>query len=148
MHALEYRRDDDTHFLSANFSALQLPYPTTTPYTALMSTMYSHVSTTHCSSALPTPPPSLPTPWDPESSALWAPAPGMSAWRIRYVASMRKGKPKPSLAPASDEMISRRWRATYLSAKGPLAMACDRMGSVQVTQDPMTRAASCDGRNQ
>jgi hypothetical protein len=53
----------------------------------------------------------------------------------------RKGKPKPSLAPASDEMISRSARGTNLSAKGPLATACDKIGSVQVTQDPITSAA-------
>jgi hypothetical protein len=29
-----------------------------------------------------------------------------------------------------------------LSAKGPLAIAWDRIGSVQVTQDPITRAVS------
>jgi hypothetical protein len=31
-----------------------------------------------------------------------------------------------------------------LSANGPLATACDRIGSVQVTQDPMTRAAKSE----
>jgi hypothetical protein len=53
----------------------------------------------------------------------------------------RNGKPNPSLAPASDEMISRKARGTYLSEKGPLATACERIGSVQVTQEPITRAA-------
>lgn len=84
--------------------------------------------------------------------------PSSSAWRMRYVAKLsdssekllvlegcetysRKGKPKPSLAPASDEMISRSARGTNLSAKGPLATACDKIGSVQVTQDPITSAA-------
>lgn len=53
---------------------------------------------------------------------------------------MRKGKPKPSLRQASAEMISRRGRATYLSAKGPLATAWDRTGSVHVTAEAMARA--------
>jgi hypothetical protein len=61
---------------------------------------------------------------------------------MRNVARSRKGNPKPSLAPASAEMISRSARGTYLSAKGPFAMACDRMGSVQVTIDAMTMAVS------
>lgn len=61
---------------------------------------------------------------------------------MRNVASSRKGNPKPSLAPASAEMISRSARGTYLSAKGPFAMACDRIGSVQVTCEAMTIAES------
>lgn len=54
----------------------------------------------------------------------------------------RNGKPKPSFAPASDEIISRKSRRTYLSEKGPLATAWERIGSVHVTHEPMTRAAS------
>lgn len=57
---------------------------------------------------------------------------------------MRKGNAKPSLAPASDEMISRKWRGTYLSANGPFAMDCDSTGSVGVTHDAMTSATSGD----
>src|SRR6478736_1793969 len=49
--------------------------------------------------------------------------------------------PNPSLAPASDEMISRRCRETYLSAKGPFATACERTGSVHVTHDARASAA-------
>jgi hypothetical protein len=56
------------------------------------------------------------------------------------VASSRKGNPKPSLAPASAEMISRSARGTYLSAKGPFAMACESTGSVLVTNDAITMA--------
>lgn len=40
-------------------------------------------------------------------------------------------------------MISRRSRDTNLSAKGPLAIAWERIGSVHVTHDPITSAASC-----
>lgn len=71
-----------------------------------------------------------------------SPPPG--AWRCssRVRARPRKGEAKPSLAPASAEMTSRRARATNLSAKGPLAMACDRIGSVDVTQAPMMSAGS------
>lgn len=57
----------------------------------------------------------------------------------RFMARPRNGEAKPSLAPASAEMISRSGRTTNLSAKGPLAMAWDRIGSVEVTQAPMMR---------
>ena len=58
---------------------------------------------------------------------------------------MRNGKPKPSFDAASAEIISRTGRGTNLSANGPLATACERTGSVQVTQEAMTIAASCEG---
>lgn len=41
-------------------------------------------------------------------------------------------------------MISRKARGTNLSENGPLATACDKIGSVQVTHDPMTSAARKD----
>jgi len=114
--------------------------------------MYSHVSRNHSFMATPTPPPRRPTSSSRAnnilagipstlSSPAGTPGPGRSACRIRYTASIKNGNPNPSLAPASDEIISRSGRATYLSANGPLAMACERMGSVHVTHDAMTRAA-------
>jgi hypothetical protein len=53
----------------------------------------------------------------------------------------RNGIPNPSLARASEDMISRSARGTNLSEKRPLATACERIGSVQVTHEPMTSAA-------
>lgn len=60
--------------------------------------------------------------------------------RMMYTASIKNGNPNPSFAPASAEMISLKGRATNLSANGPLAMACERTGSVHATQDAMTKA--------
>lgn len=59
---------------------------------------------------------------------------------MRYVASSKNGNPNPSLLPASADIISRRARGTYLSAKGPFAIACDSTGSVEVTSEAMTIA--------
>jgi hypothetical protein len=65
-------------------------------------------------------------------------------WARRGEDSMtyrRNGNPNPSFAPASEEIISRRARGTNLSEKGPFATACDRIGSVHVTHEPMTMEA-------
>lgn len=121
-----------------------LAMPTTAPTIAPTKMKYSQPSTIQVSIALPAPPPRRPTSADLVSMR----ASGLKltsssgAWRIRYVASSKNGKPKPSLLPASAEMISRSARGTYLSANGPFAMACDSTGSVDVTSEAMTMAVS------
>ena len=67
---------------------------------------------------------------------------------MRAIESKRNGNPNPSLPPASADMNSRKCRLTYLSANGPLAMACERTGSMQITQDPMIKAANCYGTHE
>lgn len=57
--------------------------------------------------------------------------------------SNKNGNPNPSFPPASADMNSRRCLRTYLSANGPFATACERTGSIQMTHDPMIKAASC-----
>jgi hypothetical protein len=121
---------------------------------------YSQPSTIHISTAWPAPPPKRPTSPALVINRLVPPditlamsglklTSSSGVCRIRYVASSKKGKPKPSLEPASAEMISRSARGTYLSANGPLAIACERTGSVDVTSDPITweSLSVCSGYN-
>ena len=135
----------DPNRLNVKVIADMLAIPMTAPITAPSKMKYSQPSTTHVSIALPASPPRRPTSPD---LAFMRGASGLKltsssgVWRMRYVASSRKGNPNPSLAPASAEMISRSARGTYLSAKGPFAMACERTGSVLVTSDAMTMAVS------
>jgi hypothetical protein len=122
-----------------------LAIPKMAPTTAPKRMKYNQPSTIQISTACPAPPPSRPT-----SAARVAIlctsglklTSSSGAWRMRKVARSRNGNPKPSLDPASAEMISLRARGTYLSANGPLAMAWERTGSVEVTSEPMTMAVS------
>lgn len=126
--------------------------PIRAPYVAPTIIMYRTPSTNQCFNALPTPPPKRPTSAAPRTSGIprtrsnsrkLSAFAGVSAYRKSETASNRKVNPNPSFPPASEEMNSRRCRRTYLSANGPLAIACDRMGSVHVTHEPMINAASC-----
>jgi len=126
----------------ARFNPFRLRNPTSRPYPEPRTIIYRRPSTAQCASARPASPPKRPVSFSPIQSSPDVLASGLLLYRRRAIDNRRNGNPNPSFPPASAEMNSRRCLRTYLSAKGPLAIAWERTGSMQITQEPIINAVN------